>query len=65
MAASGHTPLAGRQKGARKGSFFVPSHNTDYSVGLYEMEWDDVNEEFLPDFGQSALILAWSPMRHG
>ena len=34
----------------------------DFSVGLYEMEWDDVNEEYLPDFGQGALILAWSPM---
>lgn len=37
----------------------------DYSVGLYEMEWDDVAEEYQPDFGSGAVILAWSPINIG
>ena len=37
----------------------------DYSVGLYEMEWDDVAEEYQPDLGSGAVILAWSPINIG
>lgn len=41
---------------------YITDAAADFSVGLYRLEYDEVGEEYLPDFGAGAIARRWSPL---